>query len=380
MAQGTVEPLELTVGGAIKASDTYYLVKIPTNGSVTVTITGSGALPPLTEADKCTCAGKKTNPTTDGAATYTFSIGKGEQSANLGNKVTLTVNPETEPGEYEYQLTKKEQKYKCSNPAASGGVSGGAKTNDQASDKIKILVCKIETESTRPVPEGPDDKKRKIFGIGEHVQLTFLPSKDVRWTVDEGGGKFLSNDASSVPFQIGVRAKTIKITATIEGKSIDTTFRSIFPTQIEATKDNNASHSTGHGVAALVTKWKIMPTTVSFGGVKIEELPCPAKDVTGYYLTHFNANDLDHDPRGGARTIDNDNVVDDVDTAGWQLRLTDPPLPTPFTYGYFDWTIPVQFVLADDDTQKVVPFWITQQFILSSSGILTMKKLGKQVP
>ena len=128
--------LELSVSGA-EASDeeNYYVVQLPKNGNVTVTIAGIGdtPCPPV-----CECEDKEQDPEKDGDPIYTFEKDAGDQNQDV---ITWEITSSTETKEYKFKLTQIEQKYKeCPEGWTGGSVS---EINTDESDEITIAVVEI---------------------------------------------------------------------------------------------------------------------------------------------------------------------------------------------------------------------------------------------
>ncbi|MDD2708310.1 MAG: hypothetical protein PHV34_09895 [Verrucomicrobiae bacterium] len=141
--------LTISVSGATVTPDdpNKYIIGIPLTGNVTITITGGGSAPSLTDNDKCKCDQKSQDPVTDGDPIYTFFKDVGDQNPANGPTINWNVDASTAPGQYKFKLTSVEQKYKACPSGWTGGVS--SKSNTSASREVTIIVPQLDLE-------GPD--------------------------------------------------------------------------------------------------------------------------------------------------------------------------------------------------------------------------------
>jgi hypothetical protein len=166
-----------------------------------------------------------------------------------------------------------------------------------------VHVVKIETQT---IATAPVDRTRKTIGVGEEVDLTFLPVglSQVSWSCS-GGGDFDQTTGSSVTFMASDIATNSTITATYGGQDFSVTFTIIKPTGVLFENDMIL----GASVADEINDWYnlyysakvyVQPDTVNFGDIKLYESAAPP-ETEGYFE---DKNIPNHDANGGHEVVE----------------------------------------------------------------------------
>lgn len=181
--------ISISVSGAQESSiQNYYVVEIPEQSPITVTINATGQTPCPTDAEKCTCQhnSDKLTPEKDGGAKYTFNPrDAGNQDANNGSKITWSINSTTTPGEYKFKVTEIEQKYKDCPQGWTGGAL--SKKNMQASDEVTIVAVKLRFIQVRGAlpffgwgPWGQPPDIGKTWGSGSFTKSAHSATSQIK--------------------------------------------------------------------------------------------------------------------------------------------------------------------------------------------------------
>ena len=161
-----------------------------------------------------------------------------------------------------------------------------------------VHVVKIKTET---VATAPADRTRKTIGVGEAVDLTFLPSglSPISW-VHSGVGGLDKTTGGSVKFTASDVAGSSTITATYAGHDFPVAFTTIEPTGVlfENYSLVDAVVPTEGGDFYFIRYFAqiyVQPDTVNFGNIELYESAAPS-EKEGYFE---DKNIPDHEANGG---------------------------------------------------------------------------------
>lgn len=239
-------------------------------------------------------------------------------------------------------MTEIEQKYKD----CPQGWTGGAltKKNTQASEEVTILAYKIETET---VATKPTDRKRKKLGVGEEVNLTFMPSSiTVNWSVEGNKGSIAPATGTTTKYTAHNEAAEGKVKVEFKGTNKVTSFTVIQPSgiRLEAKSSQNKKNPLQAGFIADIY---VTPDDVNFEKVIIYE-GVGKSIATGYFSS---LNDIDH--AQGPDLFPSGFVAG----KGTKLAATDTVVTyanvTPYSNGTFKWPIGWHYKLAGADKPVV---------------------------
>jgi|GEM_PF-5518500 hypothetical protein len=330
----------ISVSGAQAGSDqNYYVVEIPAQGPTTVTITASGQTPCPTDGEKCTCQynSDKVTPDTDGDPKFTLTKTLGTQDPPDGPTVKVDVTQSTAPGEYKFQVTKIEQKYKACSQGWTGGVA--SKSNNQASDEITLLIYKVETETVATIPS---DTKRTKLGVGEKVTLSFSPSSvTVNWAVAGAAGSVAPATGSLATYRASNEAANPEVTATFAGITKSLHFSVIEPSVVYINKTSAPSTNSPYMAINAAAEWYIGPTDVNFSQTKIAEGITWAS-TQGYFNFWSGLRHKPGSPLGVSNTL--------VSGKGWKCtgidNVTTGTCGPSYSSGTFNWSIPWSYQIG----------------------------------
>ena len=121
----------------------------------------------------------------------------------------------------------------------------------------------------------------------------------------------------------------------------------------------------------------LLPRTVSFGRISVEEIPCETGFHSGYFSDPSFSNKWGHTIANGAgrwRSVLMNNQINTVDDVTCAL------CPSPWTNGGLIWNIPMGWntngVVMGMAPAKEIPIDIRSVTTILSSGMVIMSKLG----
>ena len=204
-------------------------------------------------------------------------------------------------------------------PWAWGIISG---PDGSDSSYAQTSVVRVEIQRQRSAPEN-DRLNRHEYGIGERMYIYQYPSSPrisvlaTDATVNSPSLHIIDWGVSNVEHTLSLSLNRVEYVPLVQ----------IFkPTGIEGFDAQTQTNGLPVGVAGgllLVQRYKVLPLTVRFTGIKIEEVPCDdAIPPTGYFI-YAPTNEF---PRTHSRAAGAGNMwyaVDDQNRLGMDLGIRD---------------------------------------------------------
>ena len=278
-------------------------------------------------------------------------------------------------------------------------VNGSLLLNGQSTqiDSLAQLTSmKIELQTVREAPSNPS-MHRHVHGIGEMVLLNYHPSGNVALDLVDanesgtGSARLITWGISNVQHQLTIRLADARYVPMISV---------LTPNGIEGQRVQSQTFGLPAGVAgglALVQRYRVHPSNVSFEGLSIEEVPCDEEIPPEGYFVYTATNVFHRSHTRAAKagvwvTVSSGNILggpDSFDKAGFtgslQRRtpegvLTDDPTYGWCTGGSLTWKIPFGWnkhphSLSADPVERFAEE-TRQVFRISANGDFRMEKLG----
>ncbi len=230
--------------------------------------------------------------------------------------------------------------------------------------QASVKVVKLDIEADRTWPEM---RKRYVFGPNEPFTVTVDDDSETKIVAPKVPGTYTTNvtcNGYSIPFSYSVIAPSHCI-ATNAYPMADSDWAEVGITN---------PLSVGEVGAGMCLELKLLPEHVSFEGLKIMEGDCSATSIEGYYET-IDMSNMRHGIENGAFKqilVQEGNFVG-IDRAGFASRVDE--LPTPWSYGRYQWNIPFYWS-ADDFITKNRFATNIQKFQFYSNGDFKVSKFG----
>lgn len=248
-------------------------------------------------------------------------------------------------------------------PPPGGGTGGPPHVYTWEADTAAEVV-KLETITDATIPS---DRTRRKLGVGEKDTLTLVgASGPVTWSLS-GPGQISSTSGNPIRFTAHERASGASVTATYKGKTYPGNFSVVEPASESAIKQSEDNYPAGTQGAGMWLEITISPTDVSFERVESQEVPGPATDITGYFITHTPPA---HVTAGWVGIAPGNIKHDHAAFSGW---------PSPWSAGGFRWVIPIQWRVLGSANVGTLPNRIQTFSIADTNGTSTVTKLGQSV-
>ena len=280
-------------------------------------------------------------------------------------------------------------------PSVSGIISGLDGTDSSCA---QTSVVRVEIQRQRSAPDN-DRLNRHEYGIGERMYIYQYPSFPrisvlaTDATVNSPSLHIIDWGVSNVEHPLSLSLNSVEYVPLVQ----------IFkPTGIEGYDAQTQTNGLPVGVAGgllLVQRYKVLPLTVRFTGIKIEEVPCDeAIPPTGYFIyaptnEYFRA----HTKAAGAGnlwySVDSQNCLgtdlDIRDRAGFEYEvyrmMPDGTTTTNTEYGWLGggsliWKVPFGWVEsgANSASEPIGVFAedVRQITTITADGDFSVMKLG----
>lgn len=266
-------------------------------------------------------------------------------------------------------------------------------TSGQVSSSEKVTAVRVELTPCATAPENPS-AHRHLLGIGEIVNCLQYPSSpSVTWQSDSGWT--VSNSLGVTFFTAPLLAGENGIHATCEGQVYSPRVRVIEPEGIVAENAEAVRYDVPKGEAGgigMKLDLYVIPRTVSFSNIAMQETPCLTGTHSGYFDNPAFADEWCHWTNHGAgewHNIRGDNFFfkDYPRVQGaWPRMMDDGTITTNKTYGWQDgtmvWDIPIGWGAKgteDNSGQVGVIEGYKQEFVIFSDGFTGVRKFSNQV-
>ena len=238
-------------------------------------------------------------------------------------------------------------------------------------------VVFVEWE-TRTVETWPGDRHRKELGVGEKVDINFLPTipfSSVYSSVSSGG--ITPNGNANYQYTAPTNACNDEVVFTaLTGDCCPIPFSILEPTGsiVVNVASNLENHLNIAGTFEIYFDLVLAPTNVSFKNrIEVAEIGGVAANATGYFSSPSLAGLLDHGQHGAARWV----KIEDENFAGMDT-IGPGALYPPFSDGSFTWPIPNHWRMVGDSG---VGKWFCnndQHFAITTNGTTSVWKFGKR--
>ena len=280
-------------------------------------------------------------------------------------------------------------------PSVSGIISGLDGTDSSCA---QTSVVRVEIQRQRSAPDN-DRLNRHEYGIGERMYIYQYPSFPrisvlaTDATVNSPSLHIIDWGVSNVEHTLSLSLSSVEYVPLVQ----------IFkPTGIEGYDAQTQTNGLPVGVAGgllLVQRYKVLPLTVRFTGIKIEEVPCDeAIPPTGYFIyAPTNEYFRTHTKAAGAGnlwySVDSQNCLgtdlDIRDRAGFEYEvyrmMPDGTTTTSTEYGWLGggsliWKVPFGWVEsgANSASEPIGVFAedVRQITTITADGDFSVMKLG----
>ncbi len=280
---------------------------------------------------------------------------------------------------------------------AAGGESVGGK-DPKPPEPIKCSTLPCQKKPIQLVSQtfatSPTDRTRTKVGVGEEVDITVVPAKNVTWKLT-GQGKISTKSGSKTTFTAHERASTATITATApDGGTASITFNVIEPSDwtMKRRQGTNLKHTNGvpdNGFQATVF---VHPNDVNFYRVQIRELdstavtfgcfdapPNKGQKHGGYPAPDFASSDFtitmtNHTDADGSKVNMVDNIYSGFSSITANEANTNPKPNPPFTPGTISYPITFEWRVATGARKKFPT--VQQIHVISANGTCVSSKGG----
>ena len=299
---------------------------------------------------------------------FTLSLSRGSTNHTVASLGTQTVSNSFELAKgHTYELSLTQQGFsQCGGEwgyvadvsgtgiivADPDGILGDQWQNDaiQGSATAAVHVVKIKTQT---VATAPADRTRKTIGVGEAVDLTFLPSglSPISWA-RSGAGDLDETTGNPVTFTSSDVASNSTITATYDGHDFSVAFTTIEPTGVLFENDllliaSVPSAGDDRYTGYYSAKVYVQPDTVNFGNIELYESAAPS-EKEGY----FEDKDIpDHEANGG-HDVDGyeEGKGSSMKGSDWIALAADG---SPYSDGTITWSLDWFYAVGSGDQTKI---------------------------
>jgi hypothetical protein len=246
--------------------------------------------------------------------------------------------------------------------------SATATTNCILTSIPKILTCTVVTE--------PQNRDRKILGLGEEVTLTLVPAmENVTWSLNGPGKK--EGEGSSVKFIApDIPCESTTVTAAYTGGSVSVPFKTIKPGGVYfenmcAFGSGSAPPKTQYFSLSVDARVYISPDSVNFHKIKVFE-GAASPECHGYFEQNPIPSHAENNPKSMTSHVVTGKGTEEMIPEGDGLNGSVDK--EPFTDGYANWNIPWRYTIngVTDDICIVV-----QRYSLSVDGTNVTFKVTK---
>ena len=244
-------------------------------------------------------------------------------------------------------------------------------TSDDELTSVKVLVYSaVEAPGNR-------SRYRRTYGIAEIINCLNEPSlSKVRWSA-VGAGAFVGANTYSCPYYetgCGLRIS-------LGNAYYDCEISVIEPDEVVCDDATMIDYSTPKGTAGYfgmeLSGITLLPLTVSFGNLYVEEIPTDVGVRTGYFSDPLFSDCWSHSYAQGAGIwigVDGNNALDIVD------RATCGAVPPPWSNGGMIWPIPMGFhteqVPLGSPPIGEIDANVSSIYTVMPSGSVILSKLG----
>lgn len=255
-------------------------------------------------------------------------------------------------------------------------------TNITFDDEDKMTVVKVEVSPVNQFPSGYPN--RHIFGVCEKFECQIIPDvsymlwndiEDVVW--DEKRDNYRSG---FMPMYSCVRNLTLGYARV----SFDAHLTCVTPSGIDATLFSISSVSGSKNMAGdigMLLKFSLLPSNVSFAGLRVSEDPSSHGVHTGYFSDSLWSDKWSHTSENGAGTW---HTVDSKSNYYATDRAYIGGCPGPWSSGTLSWEIPNVWLPPIGRGGENVPFKTTfkvvwQTMSITPDGTVSISKHGHTV-
>ncbi len=238
-------------------------------------------------------------------------------------------------------------------------------------DPFGLLSLSSETEAT-----WPENRERTTVGVGEYIVITAegtLGCEVVSWRSwgDAVNHRFThpTDKDETIRWFAGEREGTVRITVADDcGCEATINFTVIEPSGVRIRRVNKrVRHTNGLPSAGFLGQPKILPTTVSFGGIEVRE-----QVAEGVGTGIFSVLNGDQHPLGKWNPVNDDN-----DTSRPDRIFSGEISDFNFTAGTFTWAIPWEFRVGRGGAKRFTT--VNHVATVTETGQMTMSKGGASV-
>lgn len=209
--------------------------------------------------------------------------------------------------------------------------------------------------TSETVVTSPVDRSRKKVGVGEEVNLTFVPAHNATWKIEQGSGTLSATTGKTVKFTApnnpGTQSvTTISATCDDDDEVASISFTTIKPSGVILEKNANLSTSaTSPLTLTTVCFVYITPDDVNFEKIQVLEDDC-VSEASGYWS--YKDNYPHYQPPFNPQPPPA-NMSGHVDGKGTKVQVQDKVQSVtrggPYYDGSFKWDIPWRYGIGGSD-------------------------------
>ena len=250
---------------------------------------------------------------------------------------------------------------------------------DPSSDTANATVVEVKL---RPKLLANNCQYRHIVGVCESVDCLHQPSSfSINWN-STGDGMIIEEDGATV-FVANVTGNSAQLSVANGDTPYHSNLTIIEPSGLlcsnEITVVSNSVPQGATGGIGMKLHLYVLPLTVSFANIAVEEVPCLTGTHSGYFSNPIFSGRWSHTYAMGAGRWRNVNLGNyygqDTSTSGdW---------PAPWSWGIMTWDIPIGWTYANPDEgdpqEKNFPVQYLSTWTLEADGSMSKSKHGHTV-
>ena len=254
------------------------------------------------------------------------------------------------------------------------------------SKEAALTAVKVELTVEANAP-GNECEHRHVLGVGERFSMDAVPGVGVQ-VVPQGNG--FQSDQLILVAPLVASVNPLKVLA--NGVEYEPNISVIEPTVVEACQVDVITFGMPYlcaGGIGLTMKFRILPLSVSFSGIDVQEVPSSMGYQTGYFANPYFANEWSHTVQNGAgrwSEVDYYNVTELTDTAAITYSLPrvgsngvlSNDITATWAYGRNEWSVPFGWRGKTPSSSELVKGFAageTQVFTIDPQGTVQVQKL-----
>ena len=261
-------------------------------------------------------------------------------------------------------------------------MGGGVTTFAAASN----TVVEVQLEAVYAAPSNTTSVNRHIYGVYEPFYIRHFPALNVGWEYSEGFSNHVTTAGENlIKCPLSVDREEL-ITLSYENATYKPLIQIIEP-QISATVVDVCTNVNSEVVFAgawMELELYAVPMTVSFRALALEEVPCTAGSLNGYFEQYADICGTSHTREHGAGTwwdVDAENRMGG--DRSMRDRVMFSPLPRPYYGGTLQWDIPIGWNVkgtsGESEPFKEMSTAYSVFTVMTGQGTVSVRKFGHTI-